>query len=208
MKENEQKLTLRDETSEFLLYSTDAGTIKVEVLLGEETVWLTINRMAELFGVDKSSISRHLKNIYESGELDREATVAKIATVQIEGEREVTRPLEYYNLDAIISVGYRVNSPQATQFRIWATKLLREYLIKGFTLDDDRLKNGRFFGKDYFRELLERVRSIRASERRQSFTMDGFSTSVNKFLTFTNTKYSKIWFYQTHQSRIQGHFRI
>ena len=166
MDEPDHKLTLRDETSEFLLYSTDSGTVKIEVLLGEETVWLTINRMAGLFGVDKSTISRHLKNIYESGELAREATVAKIATVQIEGEREVTRPLEYYNLDAIISVGYRINSPQATRFRIWATKLLREYLIKGFILDDDRLKNGRFFGKDYFRELLERVRSIRASERR------------------------------------------
>ena len=165
-KKQKLELTIRDESSEFLLYSTDSGTVKVEVLLGEETVWLTINRMAGLFDVDKSTVSRHLKNIYESGELEREATVAKIATVQIEGGREVTRPLEYYNLDAIISVGYRVNSPQATRFRIWATKLLREYLIKGFLLDDDRLKNGRFFGKDYFRELLERVRSIRASERR------------------------------------------
>lgn len=114
MPSKKDKLTIRDETSEFLFYSTDSGTVKVEVLLGEETVWLTINRMAGLFGVDKSTISRHLKNIYESGELEQEATVAKIATVQIEGEREVTRPLEYCNLDAIISVGYRVNSPQAT----------------------------------------------------------------------------------------------
>lgn len=162
----EQKLVVRDEISEFLLYSAPGGTVKVEVLLGDETVWLTINRMAELFGVDKSTVSRHLANIFESGELEREATVAKIATVQIEGGREVTRNLEYFNLDAIISVGYRVNSPQATRFRIWATKLLREYLIKGFAMDDERLKNGRFFGKDYFRELLERVRSIRASERR------------------------------------------
>lgn len=163
---DDKKLTIRDETSEFLLYTSPQGEVKVEVLLGEETIWLTLNRMAELFGVDKSGISRHLKNIYESGELEREATVAKIATVQQEGDRKVSRELEYYNLDAIISVGYRVNSSQATQFRIWATRILREYLIKGFAMDDERLKNGRFFGKDYFRELLERVRSIRASERR------------------------------------------
>lgn len=162
----DQKLNIRDETSEFLLYTSPQGEVKVEVLLGEETIWLTINRMATLFGVDKSGISRHLKNIYTSGELERAATVAKIATVQQEGDREVSRPLEYFNLDAIISVGYRVNSVQATQFRIWATRILREYLIKGFAMDDERLKNGRLFGKDYFRELLERVRSIRASERR------------------------------------------
>ncbi len=166
MDEPDRKLTIRDETSEFLLYSTDAGTVRVEVLLGEETIWLTQPRMAVLFNVQIPAISKHLKNIYASGELTRDATVSILETVQIEGEREVTRPLEYYNLDAIISVGYRVNSPQATRFRIWATKLLREYLIKGFILDDERLKNGRFFGKDYFRELLERVRSIRASERR------------------------------------------
>lgn len=162
----DHKLSIRDELSEFLLYTSPEGEVKVEVLFGEETIWLTINRMATLFGVDKSGISRHLKNVYESGELKREATVAKIATVQQEGEREISRELEYYNLDAIISVGYRVNSTQATQFRIWATQILREYLIKGFAMDDDRLKNGQHFGKDYFRELLERVRSIRASERR------------------------------------------
>lgn len=166
MPPKKDKLTPRDETSDFLLYSTDSGAVKVEVLLGDETIWLTQPRMAALFDVKVPAISKHLKNIFESGELDREATVSILETVQIEGGREVARPLEYYNLDAIIAVGYRVNSPQATRFRIWATKLLREYLIKGFILDDDRLKNGRFFGKDYFRELLERVRSIRASERR------------------------------------------
>lgn len=160
------KLSLQDQTTEFLLYTVPGGQVKVEVFLNNETIWLTINRMAELFGVDKSGISRHLKNIYESGELDKSATVVKIATVQVEGDREVSRELEYYNLDAIISVGYRVNSVQATQFRIWATQLIKEYIIKGFAMDDDRMKNGRFFGKDYFRELLERVRSIRASERR------------------------------------------
>lgn len=162
----DKRLTIRDETSEFLLYTTPQGEVKVEVLLGEETIWLTLNRMATLFGVDKSGISRHLRNIYQSGELEREATVAEIATVQEEGGREVRRELEYYNLDAIISVGYRVNSAQATHFRIWATQTLREYLIKGFAMDDERLKNGRNFRKDYFRELLERIRSIRASERR------------------------------------------
>ena len=112
------------------------------------------------------AISKHIENIYQSGELTKEATVFILETVQTEGNREVKRNIEYYNLDAIISVGYRVNSRQATQFRIWATNTLKEYIIKGFILDDDRLKNGRYFGKDYFRELLERVRSIRASERR------------------------------------------
>lgn len=161
-----KKLTTQDQTTDFLLYSAPNSEVRVEVVLSDETLWLTINRMAELFAVDKSNISRHLKNIYEAGELHRDATVAKIATVQAEGDRDVSRNLEYYNLDAVISVGYRVNSAQATQFRIWATKLLRDYIVKGFVMDDERLKNGRYFGKDYFRELLERVRSIRTSERR------------------------------------------
>lgn len=152
--------------SDFLLYSSPNGDVKVEVILGEETVWLTQKLIGQLFGVSKATISEHLTNIYSEGELEREATVRKFRTVQIEGNREVERLLEHYNLDAIISVGYRVNSAQATHFRIWATKLLKEYIIKGFAMDDERLKNGRFFGKDYFHELLERVRSIRASERR------------------------------------------
>ncbi|RBP82438.1 RhuM family protein [Marinomonas rhizomae] len=112
------------------------------------------------------AISKHLENIYDSGELQRDATLSILETVQQEGKREVKRKLEYYNLDGVISVGYRVNSTQATQFRIWATQLIKDYIIKGFAMDDERLKNGRFFGKDYFKELLERVRSIRASERR------------------------------------------
>jgi hypothetical protein len=136
------------------------------VLLSGETLWLTQKRMAELFGVGVPAVSKHLENIYESNELQREATISILETVQQEGSREVKRKLEYYNLDAVISVGYRVNSSQATQFRIWATQLIKEYIIKGFAMDDERLKNGRYFGKDYFRELLERVRSIRASERR------------------------------------------
>jgi hypothetical protein len=159
-------LTLRDQTTEFLLYTTPNGAIKVEVVLANETIWLTQKRMAELFGVGVAAISKHLENIYASGELQREATLSILETVQQEGARQVTRKLEYYNLDAVISVGYRVNSAQATQFRIWATALIKEYIIKGFAMDDERLKNGRYFGKDYFRELLERVRSIRASERR------------------------------------------
>ena len=159
-------LSLRDQTTEFLLYTAPNGAIKVEVLLSNETIWLTQKRMAELFGVGVAAISKHLENIYESGELQREATLSVLETVQQEGVRQVTRKLEYYNLDAVISVGYRVNSAQATQFRIWATALIKEYIIKGFAMDDERLKNGRYFGKDYVRELLERVRSIRASERR------------------------------------------
>lgn len=160
------QLTPRDQTTEFLLYTAPNGAVKVEVLLANETLWLTQKRMAELFGVGVPAVSKHLDNIYESGELQREATVSVLETVQQEGARQVTRKLEYFNLDAVISVGYRVNSAQATQFRIWATQLIKEYIIKGFAMDDERLKNGRYFGKDYFRELLERVRSIRASERR------------------------------------------
>ncbi|MBN2635907.1 MAG: virulence RhuM family protein [Prolixibacteraceae bacterium] len=153
--------------SEIILYSTPQGEIKIEVFLQDETVWLTQRAMGELFGVSKKTISEHLVNIYKSNELQREATVRKIRTVQKEGEREVARNLDFYNLDAIISVGYRVNSHQATQFRIWATKTLKEFLIKGFVLDDERLKQGKkLFGKDYFDELLERIREIRASERR------------------------------------------
>jgi hypothetical protein len=152
---------------EIILYSTPQGEIKIEVFLKDETVWLTQRAMGELLGVSKKTISEHLRNIYKSNELQREATVRKIRTVQNEGEREVTRNLEFYNLDAIISVGYRVNSQQATQFRIWATKTLKEFIIKGFVLDEERLKQGKkLFGKDYFDELLERIREIRASERR------------------------------------------
>ena len=140
--------------------------MRVEVVYDDETFWLTINRMAELFGTTKQTVSYHLRRIYASGELDRGATVKGSLTVQKEGAREVSRRLDYYDLDAVIAVGYRVNSYQATQFRIWATQTLREFLIKGFVLDDERLKQGKRFGKDYFDELLERVREIRASERR------------------------------------------
>jgi len=152
--------------SDIILYSSPGGNIKVEVMYSGETFWLTQKRMAELFGVEVPAISKHLANIFESGELVQEATVSILEIVQKEGSRDVTRKMEFYNLDAIIAVGYRVNSKEATQFRIWATKTLREFIIKGFVLDDERLKQGKRFGKDYFDELLERIREIRASERR------------------------------------------
>ena len=146
-------MTLHNQTTEFLLYTAPNGAIKVEVLLSNESIWLTQKRMAELFGVGVAAISKHLENIYQSGELHREATVSILETVQQEGVRQVTRKLEYYNLNAVISVGYRVNSAQATQFRIWATQLIKEYIIKGFI-------------------------------RRNTFTMESFAESVDKFLSF------------------------
>ncbi len=154
----------------FLVYQTAQENVSVNALVKDETIWLTQKAMAELFDVDKSSISRHLKNIFNEGELDEKVVVAKIATTTqhgaIEGKTQ-SKETQFYNLDAIISVGYRVNSKRATRFRIWATGILKEYMIKGFAMDDERLKQGKTaFGKDYFRELLERVRSIRASERR------------------------------------------
>lgn len=153
--------------SEFILYTTPNGEVRLDVLVLDETIWLTQDGMQELFGKAKSTISEHIKNVFDEGELERDPTVRKFRTVQTEGQREVSRDLEYYNLDVIISVGYRVKSPRGTQFRIWATQVLKEYIIKGFTMDDNRLKQARTtFGKDYFNELLERVRSIRASERR------------------------------------------
>jgi hypothetical protein len=153
--------------SQFLLYTAPDGAVKVDVFFKDETVWLTQKALAALFGVNVPAINKHLKNIFESGELSRQATVSKMEMVRAEGSREVVRDVEFYNLDAIIAVGYRVNSYQATQFRIWATKTLREFIIKGFVLDDERLKRGKqVFGKDYFDELLERIREIRASERR------------------------------------------
>lgn len=166
---DKQRLSVQDETTEFLLYTAPNGQVKVEVILHNETLWLTQKRMAELFGVGVPAISKHLKNIFESGELVEEVVVSILENTTQHGAiagKTQTTTTQYYNLDAVISVGYRVNSSQATQFRIWATALIKEYIIKGFAMDDERLKNGRYFGKDYFKELLERVRSIRASERR------------------------------------------
>ena len=152
--------------NDIIFYNTPTGDVKIEVIFNEETFWLTQKRMAELFGVESHTITYHLKEIYKTGELEESATARKIRVVQKEGNRDVSRDLDFYNLDAIIAVGYRVNSYQATQFRIWATRTLREFIIKGFVLDDERLKQGKRFGKDYFDELLERIREIRASERR------------------------------------------
>ncbi|MHA1280129.1 MAG: virulence RhuM family protein, partial [Candidatus Helarchaeota archaeon] len=161
------KLGIPSSSSEFIFYTTDDGMVKISVVIEGETVWLSQKAMAKLFDVNVPAISKHLRNIFESGELSKKATVSILEIVQTEGDRDVKRKMEFYNLDAIISVGYRVNSWKATQFRIWATKTLKEYLIKGFALDDQRLKQGgRIFGKDYFNELLERIREIRASERR------------------------------------------
>ena len=153
---------------QFLLYSLPDEEGKVQVVIKDETIWCTQKAMAQLFGVDKSGISRHISNIFKEGELQQDTTVAKIATVVNRGIRgEVEELVDFYNLDMIIAVGYRVSSPKATRFRQWSTKILNEYIKKGFVMDDERLKQGKaVFGKDYFRELLERVRSIRASERR------------------------------------------
>ena len=151
---------------QILFYETRLEKQSIEVYFEEETFWLSQKKMAELFGVEVNTINYHLKEIFKSGELDEKATIRKFRIVQTEGSREVERKIDFYNLDAIIAVGYRVNSAQATQFRIWATQTLKEYIIKGFVLDDERLKQGQHFGRDYFEELLERIREIRASERR------------------------------------------
>ena len=152
----------------FLIYSAPQGDVKINVAVKDETIWLTQKAMAELFDVQTPAINKHIKNIYQEGELSEDTTISKMETVVNRGFRgEISEMIVFYNLDVIIAVGYRVNSKRATQFRIWATKILREFITKGFALDDERLKQGKtVFGKDYFRELLERVRSIRASERR------------------------------------------
>ena len=186
---------------EFLIYKTADDKIKIEVYIMNETIWLTQAKISELFEIDRTVITKHLKNIYLEQELEKDSTCAKIAQVQKEGNREVNRPIEYYNLDAIIAVGYRINSKKATMFRIWATDILKEYIIKGFAMDDERLKNPyNVFGKDYFEEQLERIKDIRSSERRfyqkitdiyaqcsagydskNELTLDFYKTIQNKF---------------------------
>ena len=160
-----KELELNSEES-VIIYTDSDGKVTANVFFANDTFWMTQKTMAELFGVKIPAISKHLKNIYISGELNEEATISKMETVQPEGIREITRIIDVYNLDAAIAVGYRVNSIKATHFRIWATNTLREYIVKGFILNDHMLKNGRPFGKDYFDELLEKIREIRASERR------------------------------------------
>lgn len=152
--------------SNIILYESPQGKITIAVRFENDTFWLTQKAMAELFGCSTDNISLHLKNIFEEGELNEKATTEDFSVVQLEGKRQVNRVAKFYNLDAVIAVGYRVNSKQATQFRIWATQTLKEFIIKGFVLDDERLKQGKAFGKDYFDELLARIRDIRASEKR------------------------------------------
>ena len=193
---------------EMVLYNSDEGDVLIEAYIKDESLWITQKAMSEIFGVDKSGISRHLKNIFESGELNEQVVVAKFAiTTQhgaIQGKTQ-TSEVMFYNLDAIISVGYRVNSKKATNFRIWATKILKEYIKKGFVLDDERLKQGeRAFGKDYFKELLERVRSIRASERRiwQQITDIFAECSID----YTKDSKEANYFYATIQNKF--HYAI
>lgn len=152
-----------NQNAEILFYSTEASNVYVDVYFADETFWLTQSSMAELFGCTADNISLHLKNIFSEEELEKEATTEEFSVVRKEGNRQVKRKLEFYNLDAIIAVGYRVNSKKATRFRQWATRTLKEYIQKGFVINDDMMKNGRPFGKDYFDELLERIREIRAS---------------------------------------------
>ena len=179
MTDRDKKL-IRNSTAEFLIFTGQAGEQSIEARYENETVWLSQKLMAELFAVDVRTVNEHLKNIYDSGELQREATIRKFRTVQTEGNRQVARNVDFYNLDAIISVGYRVNSVRATQFRQWATQVLREFAIKGYVLDKKRMENGAFLGEDYFERLLEEIREIRLSERRfyQKIT-DIYATSVD-----------------------------
>ena len=184
---------------DILLYQNDTEKEFVNVVFYNENFWLTQKGMAELFDVNVPAISKHLQNIYDEEELEQSATISKMETVQKEGSRMVTRALDYYNLDAIIAVGYRVNSKKATRFRQWATKTLKEYIQKGFVLNDEMMKNGRPFGKDYFDELLERIREIRASERRAyqkiadvfeqcSYDYDKNSDTTKAFYAFVQNK--------------------
>lgn len=152
--------------SKIVLYETDLGKVNIDVLIRDETIWLSQKSMAELFDCSPDNIGLHLKNIYKENELSKDSTTEKISVVQKEGNRNVKRNVEFYNLDAIIAVGYRVNSKKATQFRIWATDVLKDYIIKGFKIDKERLKNGPKFGRDYYEELLETIKEIRLSERR------------------------------------------
>lgn len=162
MTDRDKKL-IRNSTAEFLIFTGQAGEQSIEARYEDETIWLSQKLMAELFSVDVRTISEHLRNIFDSEEIQKEATIRKFRTVQTEGSRKVARNVDFYNLDAIISVGYRVNSVRATQFRQWATQVLREFAIKGYVLDKKRMENGAFLGEDYFERLLAEIREIRLS---------------------------------------------
>jgi len=189
------KLQIRNSTAEFLIFTAQSGEQSIEVRYEDETIWLTQKLMATLFNVTVPTINEHLANIYEQKEISGETTIRKFRIVQKEGKRDVGRNVDFYNLDAIISVGYRVNSIRATQFRQWATQVLREYAIKGYVLDRKRLENGAFLGEDYFERLLEEIREIRLSERRfyQKIT-DIYATSVdyNKDAPTTRDFFAKV----------------
>jgi len=189
------------EFNDILLYTDTNGKVKIDVIYEEESFWLSQKKMAELFDVSVPTINEHLQNIFKTNELDESATIRKFRIVQREGNRNVNREIDFYNLDAIIAVGYRVNSHRATQFRIWATATLKEFIIKGFVLDDERLKQGKRFGKDYFDELLERIREIRASERR-------FYQKITDIYKECSVDYNKdapqtLTFYKTVQNKLE-----
>lgn len=202
MKEN-KTLTIRNSTAEFLIFETQAKQDSIEVRYEDETLWLTQKMMAALFDVTNKTVSEHLINVFESGELDREATIRNFRIVQMEGTRQVTRSIDHYNLDAVISVGYRINSVRATQFRRWATQVLKQYAITGYVLDRKRMENGAFMGEDYFERLLEEIREIRLSERRfyQKVT-DLFATSLDYD---KNSPLAKL-FFSTVQNKL--HFAV
>ena len=186
---------IRNSTAEFLIFTGQSGGDSIEVRYEDETIWLTQKLMAALFDVDVRTVSEHLTNIHDRHELTREPTIRKFRTVQTEGSREVARSIDFYNLDAIISVGYRVNSTRATQFRQWATRVLREFAIKGYVLDRKRMENGAFLGEDYFERLLEEIREIRLSERRfYQKIADIYATSVdyNKDAPTTREFFAKV----------------
>lgn len=176
----DKKLQIRNSTAEFLIFTSQANENTIEVRVQDETVWLSQKLIAALFDVEINTINYHLKEIYKSAELQRQATIRKFRIVQMEGKREVNRDVEFYNLDVIISVGYRVNSQRATQFRQWATSVLKDFAIRGYVLDKERLKNGTFLNEEYFDHLLAEIREIRASERRfyQKIT-DIYSTALD-----------------------------
>jgi hypothetical protein len=189
------------EFNDILLYADANGKVKIDVIYEEESFWLSQKKMAELFDVSVPTINEHLQNIFKTNELAESATIRKFRIVQREGNRNVNREIDFYNLDAIIAVGYRVNSHRATQFRIWATATLKEFIIKGFVLDDERLKQGKRFGKDYFDELLERIREIRASERR-------FYQKITDIYKECSMDYAKedpqtLTFYKTVQNKLE-----
>ena len=195
MDNNNNNKLIRNSTAEFLIFTSQSGEKSIEARYEDETVWLSQKLMAILFDVEVNTINYHLKEVYKSGEIEEKRTIRKFRIVQTEGQREVARDVDFYNLDAIISVGYRVNSVRATQFRQWATGVLREFAVKGFVLDKKRLENGAFLNKNYFEELLAEIREIRLSERNlyQKVT-DIFATSLdyNKDAVTTKTFFAKV----------------